>query len=93
MDFNNILLQKKDGVAKMTINRPPLNILNIETIEEMNRALVPWLDTWPAQLAVWGKSWSLDSLSQDPFSRDPGRTSLSWIHLPEVVMCEHTPSS
>ncbi len=39
MDFENILLDKKDTVAKITINRPPLNILNIRTIEEMNRAL------------------------------------------------------
>jgi cyclohexa-1,5-dienecarbonyl-CoA hydratase len=39
MSFKNILLGKKDGVAKIIINRPPLNILNIETLEEMNQAL------------------------------------------------------
>jgi cyclohexa-1,5-dienecarbonyl-CoA hydratase len=39
MDYKNILLQKKDGVAKITINKPPLNIINIETLEEMNQAL------------------------------------------------------
>lgn len=39
MNFKNILLEKKDGAAKIIINKPPLNILNIEAIEEMNQAL------------------------------------------------------
>jgi len=39
MNFENILLEKKEGVAKIIINRPPLNILNIEIITEMNQAL------------------------------------------------------
>ena len=39
MTFKNILLEKKDVVAKITINRPPLNILNIETLRELNAAL------------------------------------------------------
>jgi cyclohexa-1,5-dienecarbonyl-CoA hydratase len=39
MNFENILWEKKDGVARITINRPPLNILNIRTLEEMNHVL------------------------------------------------------
>jgi len=39
LTFENILLEKKDVVAKITINRPPLNILNIETLRELNAAL------------------------------------------------------
>jgi cyclohexa-1,5-dienecarbonyl-CoA hydratase len=39
MDYKNILVEKKDGVAKLTINKPPLNILDIDTLEEMNQAL------------------------------------------------------
>ena len=39
MNFKNILLEKKEGVGKITINKPPLNILDIETIEEMSQAL------------------------------------------------------
>ena len=39
MVFKNILLEKKEGVAKIIINRPPLNVLNIETLAEMNQAL------------------------------------------------------
>ena len=39
MNFENILVEKRDGVAKIIINRPPLNILNIDTLVEMNEAL------------------------------------------------------
>lgn len=39
MAFKDILLEKREGVAKITINRPPLNILDINTLEEMNQAL------------------------------------------------------
>ena len=39
MNFKNILLEKKEGVAKIIINRPPLNILNIDALVEMNQAL------------------------------------------------------
>ena len=39
MAFKNILLEKKEGAARIIINRPPLNILNIDTLEEMNQAL------------------------------------------------------
>lgn len=38
MSFKNILLDRKDHVAKITINTPPLNILNIETLRELNNA-------------------------------------------------------
>ena len=39
MAFKKILVQKKDGAAKITINLPPLNILDIDTLEEMSQAL------------------------------------------------------
>ncbi len=39
MKFQNILLEKKDNVAKITINRPPLNIIDIETLKELDEAL------------------------------------------------------
>lgn len=44
MAFKNILLEKKDGVAKITINLPPLNILDIPTLEEMSQALAELKD-------------------------------------------------
>lgn len=38
-EFKNIILEKKGNVAKITINRPPLNIIDIETLEELDKAL------------------------------------------------------
>lgn len=37
--FEHMLFEKKDGVATLTLNRPPLNILNIALMREMNEAL------------------------------------------------------
>jgi len=38
-DFKNIIYESANRVAKITINRPPLNILNAETMEEIISAL------------------------------------------------------
>jgi len=38
-NFKNIIYEKDDGVAKIAINRPPFNILNVETLREMAKAL------------------------------------------------------
>lgn len=37
--FKNVLYEVVDGVARITINRPPLNILNVETISELATAI------------------------------------------------------
>jgi len=39
--YRNIRLDKKGPVVTLIINRPPLNILNIETMKEMNQAVKP----------------------------------------------------
>jgi enoyl-CoA hydratase/carnithine racemase len=39
MEFQNITLEKKNGIAKLTINRPPVNVVNYETLMEINTAL------------------------------------------------------
>lgn len=39
MEFENIVLKQEDNVSTILINRPPYNVLNIEAIKEMNRAL------------------------------------------------------
>jgi len=52
MKFENILLEKKEGAGKITINRPPLNILNIETMGEMNRALAELRDDDAVKVVV-----------------------------------------
>jgi len=37
--FKNIIYESAEGVAKIIINRPPLNVLNIETLLELTTAL------------------------------------------------------
>ncbi len=39
MSFRNILYDSVDGVARICVNRPPLNILNSETLMELTVAL------------------------------------------------------
>jgi enoyl-CoA hydratase/carnithine racemase len=39
MRFQNIVLDKKEGMATITLNRPPLNIMDSDTLVELNTAL------------------------------------------------------
>ena len=39
MTYENILYEIKDNVAKITINRPPYNVLDIQTMKEINKAI------------------------------------------------------
>ena len=39
MDYENIILKSENNVSRITINRPPLNILDIKTMSEMISAL------------------------------------------------------
>jgi cyclohexa-1,5-dienecarbonyl-CoA hydratase len=39
MNYENIIFEVNENKAVLTINRPPMNILNIVTMEEMNDAL------------------------------------------------------
>ena len=38
MEFLNITREKKEGIAKLTINRPPINVMNYDTLVEINAA-------------------------------------------------------
>jgi enoyl-CoA hydratase/carnithine racemase len=39
MEFQNIVVDKKEGMATLTLNRPPLNVMDSDTLEELNTAL------------------------------------------------------
>lgn len=60
-NFEQILFEKKEGVATLTLNRPPLNILNIAMMREMNEALEKLEDDADTKLlviAAQGKAFS-----------------------------------
>ena len=38
-EFENILFEREDGVARITLNHPPVNIMDISTMTEINVAL------------------------------------------------------
>jgi cyclohexa-1,5-dienecarbonyl-CoA hydratase len=39
MDYKTIIVEEKDMIGRITLNSPPLNILNIEMMKEINQAL------------------------------------------------------
>jgi enoyl-CoA hydratase/carnithine racemase len=39
MEYKNIILEKKDGITLLTLNRPPVNVINYEAILEIVNAL------------------------------------------------------
>jgi len=50
--FKNIVYKSAEGVAKISINRPPLNVLTIETLMELNTALERARDERDAEVIV-----------------------------------------
>jgi len=39
MEYKNIILENASGIVRLTINRPPVNVINYETLMEINAAL------------------------------------------------------
>jgi len=39
MDYENIIVDEKDGIGRITFNKPPLNVLDIAMMVEINAAL------------------------------------------------------
>ena len=39
-DYKNIIIEKNKGITRLIINRPPVNVINLETLNEINSALV-----------------------------------------------------
>jgi len=54
MDYKIIKYRLEDGVAYITLNHPPLNVLNIAMMKEINSALEPLLDEKGLKLVVFG---------------------------------------
>lgn len=52
MAFKHIQTEFKEGVATLTLNRAPLNVLNIEMMEEINTAFEGWMKEKSLKLLV-----------------------------------------
>lgn len=39
MEYKNIILEKRAGISRLTINRPPVNVMDFQTINEISSAL------------------------------------------------------
>jgi cyclohexa-1,5-dienecarbonyl-CoA hydratase len=53
MQFQHIYLETRDGVARLTLNRPPLNVLNIAMMREINAALEDLSDNPSVRVLVF----------------------------------------
>ncbi len=53
MKFKHILFDVSDGVARLTLNKPPLNVLDIAMMHEINAALVELEDNISIKVLVF----------------------------------------
>ena len=61
MSFRHIRMEMAEGIGTITLNRPPVNILNIEMMEEINGALRDFRDEKGLKVLVFraeGKAFS-----------------------------------
>jgi len=61
MSYKNINAQIDDGLGTITLNRPPVNILNIEMMNEINDTLKDWIDNRDLKVVLFnanGKCFS-----------------------------------
>lgn len=52
--FENILFEREGGVAKITLNHPPVNIMDIPTMREINGALESLQDDRESKVVLFG---------------------------------------
>ena len=60
-EYKNIILTQENGLARITLDRPPLNVLNIEMMKEIVSALEGLKDAGDIRLVVFdaqGKNFS-----------------------------------
>ena len=53
MGFHHIRLEKKDSVARLVLNKPPLNVLDIATMREINTALESLIEDAAVKVLVF----------------------------------------
>jgi cyclohexa-1,5-dienecarbonyl-CoA hydratase len=61
MSYEHIEVESKDGLGTITLNRPPVNVLNIAMMEEINTVLRDWLEVKDLKVVLFaakGKCFS-----------------------------------
>lgn len=61
MSYQHIEIESRDGLGTITLNRPPVNILNIAMMEEINAVLDSWQDQKDLKVVLFraqGKAFS-----------------------------------
>jgi cyclohexa-1,5-dienecarbonyl-CoA hydratase len=61
MSYEHIEVASKDGLGSITLNRPPVNVLNIAMMEEINAVLKDWLEAKDLKVVLFkakGKCFS-----------------------------------
>jgi enoyl-CoA hydratase/carnithine racemase len=53
MEYKHIIFERRDRVARITLNRPPVNVLNIEMMREINHALESLTDDRAVKVLVF----------------------------------------
>jgi cyclohexa-1,5-dienecarbonyl-CoA hydratase len=53
-DFQNIIFEREEGIARITLNHPPVNIMDIPTMREINAALETLKDDQEGKVVIFG---------------------------------------
>ena len=53
MEFQHIIFEKQDRVAKITLNKPPLNVFDIEMMQEINHVLEGLIDDQVTKVLIF----------------------------------------
>ena len=52
MAYQHVLYQTGDGIASITVNRPPLNVLNQQAMDELEQALISARDDAEVRVVI-----------------------------------------
>ena len=84
-NYQHIEAEFKDGLGTITLNRPPLNVLNIAMMEEMNDVLQAWQGEKDLKVVLFnakGKSFSAGVVTLPAFFSG----ELEQQHSPKAIM-------
>jgi cyclohexa-1,5-dienecarbonyl-CoA hydratase len=72
-EFKNIIVKIRNGVGDVILNRPPLNILNIAMMTELNTALVKFRETPELRVVVISSEGKAFSAGVDVAEHTPAK--------------------